>query len=288
MNDAGKGWLYKLLFACTLGHMVAIGVMIALPTGELLPPLWAVPHVAAMVFMAGFHCVHHLGAKQAVAFFLVIVLIEGISEQINIAFGGIFFGDLIYHDTLAGPKIGDVPIIVPFAVAALMWPPFVMVNIMLHERAVVIAEKGEGILRFIWRCAILAFVHTAWAFGIEPVTIKMGVYQYVGLDASSPGTFYGVPMSEFRGWWVMAFVMFFVYSKFVAPRIEMPKERPVNIWIDATPYVLYGGFALFLILDPMNPAIGVVTLWTMGLYIAMSAYKLSAAARSSSARLGAA
>ncbi len=85
----------------------------------------------------------------------------------------------------------------------------------------------------------------------------------------------------------MAFAMYFVYGKFVAPRIEMPKERAVDPWIDSIPYLLYGGFAVFLTVDPVDAGVGMAVLWTMGLYTLMSIYKLPAAVRASRARVGA-
>ncbi len=286
MDNVGRGWFYKVLFALTFIQVASIAVMIALPTGQTLPANWGIVQATAMILMVGLHAAHHLGSKQALAFFAVCVLGEWTCEQINISFGGIFFGHLIYDDVLVGPKIGDVPFVVPFTVGAFMWPPFVIGSILLHERAVVVAEKGEGIIRLIFRCVILAMIHVAWLFGIEPTAMKMGLYHYVGLTVDSPNTFYGVPMSEFLGWFLMAFGMYFIYCKFLAPRMEMPKERVVNLWVDSIPYLLYGGFAVFLTVDPVDAGVGMAVLWTMGLCTIMSVYKLPAAVRASSARVG--
>jgi uncharacterized membrane protein len=284
MNDLGKGWFYKVLLALTLVQVVSIATMIVLPTGQTLPAHWGIVQASAMLLMVVLHAVHHIGGKQALAFFAVCVIGEWTCEQINISFGGIFFGHLIYDDVLVGPKIGDVPFVVPFTVGAFMWPPLVIGSIMLHERAVVVAEKGEGFIRLVFRCAIFAMIHVAWLFGIEPTAMKMGLYEYVGLTIDSPNTFYGVPMSEVLGWSLMAFGMYFVYCKFLAPRFEMPKERVVSPWVDSIPYLLYGGFALFLTVDPVDSGVGMAVLWTMGLYTLMSIYKLPAAVRASKAR----
>lgn len=273
----------RVLGACTAVHVAfSLIYVFVLPAGRVLPPAFAVMHVAAMIFMAGFHSVHHIGARPAGIFFGMMVVLEWLAEQINISGSGWVFGHVIYDDHLVGPKLGDVPIIVPIAFAALVWPTFVMVNLLLEQRVVVL-RKREGLGSLAWRCALYALVHTAWSFAIEPTCMATGLYRYDRL-AGTAGTFFGVPMSELRGWAILAFIQFFAYARFIAPRLAIPEPKPVDLRIDVTPFLLYGGFALFLVLKPVDPAIGAVTLWTMGFYMLASAYRLAAAHRDARAR----
>ncbi len=269
---------FRMLSAAAAVHVAFTLVYVfVLPAGRVLPPAFAVLHVAAMIFMAGFHSVHHIGAKPAATFFGMMVVLEWLAEQVNISGSGWVFGHVTYDDHLVGPKLGDVPIIVPIAFAALVWPTFVMVNLLL-ERQVVVLRKREGLLPLVWRCALYALVHTAWSFAIEPTCMATGLYGYDRLAPGTP-TFYGVPMSELRGWAVLAFIQFFAYSRFIAPRLTIPEPRAIDLRVDATPFVLYGGFGLFLVLKPVAPAIGAVTLWTMGFYMLASSYRLVTAHR---------
>lgn len=281
MNPPSKVTLRMLGAAAAVHVAFTLIYVFVLPAGRVLPPAFAVLHVAAMIFMAGFHSVHHIGAKPAGVFFAMMVVLEWIAEQVNISGSGWVFGHVTYDDHLVGPKLGDVPIIVPIAFAALVWPTFVMVNLLLEQRVVVL-RKREGLVPLAWRCALYALVHTAWSFAIEPTCMATGLYGYDRLSAGT-ATFYGVPMSELRGWAILAFIQFFAYSRFIAPRLAIPEPRPLDLRIDATPFVLYGGFALFLVLKPVNPAIGAVTLWTMGFYMLASSYRLMAAHRAARA-----
>lgn len=280
MNSSDRLAL-RVLGLCTAVHVAfSLVYVFVLPAGRVLPPTFAVMHVAAMIFMAGYHSVRHIGAKAAALFFGMMVVLEWMAEQINISGSGWVFGHVIYDDHLVGPKLGDVPVIVPVAFAALVWPTFVMVNLLLEERVVVLRQR-EGLVPLAWRCALYALVHTAWSFAIEPTCLATGLYRYTALHGAEPGTFFGVPMSELRGWSILAFIQFFTYSRFVAPRLTLPPPRPIDLRVDLTPFLLYGGFALFLVLKPVTPAVGAVTLWTMGFYMIASSYKLAAAWRAS-------
>ncbi len=124
------------LSVATAIHVACMAWTISLPMGQLIPAPFIMLHVPAMLLMAFAHCVHHLGTSQSLGFFLTVTAIEWIWEQTNISFGGIIFGSLSYHDSLIGPKLGAIPVIVPLAFAAICWPAFVITNLLLHGHPV--------------------------------------------------------------------------------------------------------------------------------------------------------
>jgi len=247
-------------------------VSIVLPAGSFLPMPAIIVHVGAMISIAVLHAIYHIGLKGAGLFFSVVIAIEWCCEQINVSFDGIVFGHVIYKDALLGPKLGDIPLVVPLAFAALCWPTYVLINLIL-KNSVVFRDRDEKIWSVMWRCLLYAMANASWSFAVEPACLKMGFYYYTA-HVGDPNTFFGVPMSEFRGWTVMAFFQFFIFFGLLAPRLNLPAERPVHRLVDAAPLILFGGFAAFLTLNPIHSAIGAVTLWTMGLLVLLSSYKL--------------
>lgn len=274
----GLSNLKVLLGVSTLIHSVCmVWTCLLPPDQQLIPAAAIVVHVPSMIIMAFTHSVHHIGVKQSLAFFVVVVVIEWSWEQVNVWSNGLIFGMLQYHDTLIGPKLIDIPFIVPLAFAALCWPAFVITNILLHNHPVKVAAK-EPFIALVWRCAIFAFIHTAWSPCVEPVVVKHGAFGYPtvghGGGAWEQGTFFSIPLSEFRGWWLMAFTACLVYTLLVAPRLAMPPPKPVDALVDATPLILFGGFALWLIVKPIDPVAGMFALFTMGLSILQCMYKI--------------
>lgn len=279
-QDEGMG-LKVLLAVSTVIHLMCMIWTITLPVGSLIPAAAICVHVPAMAVMAFAHSVHHIGAKQSALFMLVIVVIEWSWEQMNVWYDGFIFGNLSYSDTMVGPKLIDIPIIVPLAFAALCWPAFVITNILLHNHPIKLVGPStvSNWLAHLWRCAIFAFIHTAWSPCVEPVVAKFGAFGYPHVGSAGggewlPGTFFSIPFSEFKGWWVMAFVSILSYS-IIGPLVSpLPASKPVDLLVDSTPLVLFGGFAAWLIVRPVDPVAGMFALFTMGLCIFQCFYKI--------------
>jgi len=266
--------------ASALVHVVSMLWTIAQEPGTLLPPLGIIVHVIAITVLAASHAVLHLGTRNAAIFMALCVAWEWTWEQINVSYDGVIFGRLAYDDHLAGPKLGDIPIIVPFCFASLIWPSVVIASLLLHDRVCyLISPSPEPLLRTAARCALMALVHTAWSPCVEPFAIAMGVFKYLDTppeESSDPrgqvGTFMFVPMSEFRGWFYMAFGMIFAFTKMNLP---LPAPRRLSVLVDSAPLVLFGMFALWLTLRPLDNIGGLFAMFTMTFSVCMAAYKLS-------------
>jgi uncharacterized membrane protein len=237
--------------------------------------LMMVLSTVAMSGIALLHSLRHLGVKHALLYFGVIVLIELILEQVNIWTNGGVFGYLTYPDHYFGPKIGDVPIAVPLAMCAINWPTYVLVNLILFKR-VVVTSKQMGFIAALAHCAILATMHTAWSYCAEPMALANEILIRPTIGDNSGVTHWGVPLVEFRGWWLMTFVQFAVFSFILARLFEMPEEKPVNKWLESAPLVLYGGTAVLLLSNPVNNDLAIGTVFTMITYVTLAFFVLFA------------
>ena len=61
----------------------------------------------------------------------------------------------------------------------------------------------------------------------------------------------------------MAFTACLVYTVLVAPLLPLPPPKKVDVLVDSTPLILFGGFATWLIVKPIDPVAGMFALWTM-------------------------
>jgi len=226
-----------------------MGWTMAQEPGVLLPPLGIVFHVTAITILASSHALLHLGGRNALIFMTWCVAVEWTLEQINVWYDGCIFGRLTYSDQ-AGPKLIDIPIIVPFCFASLVWPSIVIASLLLHERVVHLGAVGESALRSAARAALIAAIHTMWSPSVEPLVVRQGALTYTdtppsaGADPRGPvGTFLFVPMSEFKSWFLMALLM---VHGFQLAGLPLPPPRRPRLALDSAPLVLFGMFALWL------------------------------------------
>lgn len=226
----------------------------------------------SLVGIAVLHSLRHLGVKHALLYFGIIVVIELIFEQVNIWSGGKVFGELVYPDGYFGPKILDVPIAVPLAMCAINWPTYVLVNIILFRR-VVVTSKDMGVWGAIFHCAILATMHTAWSYCAEPMALANGILHRPTIGDNSGLTHWGVPLVEFRGWWLMTFLQFSVFSFILARVFKLPQEKPFSPILESAPLVMYGGIAVMLLINPVNQALAIGTLFTMITYVSLAFFR---------------
>jgi len=296
------GWSYEsciraVTYLLCFLHVIFIGVDISLPPGRFMPSPWTEIHGFVMLFMSLIHSVYSLGAVQSLAFFVSNNVIEWLFEQSNISLGGFIFGPLFYADGLLGPKVGDVPIIVPLAIYFFCWPAYCLGNLILHKKPIVFFReevKNETYLHLAVRCLVYGMLHTAWSLSIDPACVNYGFYTYTAVEgARSPHpdaeviplkeTYFGVPLSEFRGWTILVFTQWFVYLAVVAPffkgnqpQTKKNRDKPgrkLELFDFLSPALLYGGFAVYLFVNPLNNALGIVACWVLGFPVIMAVYQ---------------
>lgn len=235
----------------------------------------------ALVVAVFGHMLKHLGVKLAAAFFLVATVVEWAFEQANIMFGGFIWGDLRYgHLSMLGPHIGSVPLIVPVGMVALLWPVYVIVNVVLDGKIVV----NPRLLRpwqVVWHCVLYGMLHAWIAFLANGFCTKFGVYEWVGKSGALPAqdSFFGDPALPI-GWAVWGFTTTLVISLVLIPALgkdvlARSEARPLS-WADTAPIVVLGSYALALVINPVNKSVGSVTLFMFGFISLLALYRFAA------------
>lgn len=261
------------LAICTLFMLIAAAGTLFPSHGNNQSTALMILSTLSMVGIAALHSLRHLGLKIALLYFGIIVVIELIFEQTNIWTAGQVFGSLTYPDTYFGPKILDIPIAVPLAMCAINWPTYVLVNIILFRR-VVATSKDMNIPMAVLHCAILATLHTAWSYCAEPMALANGILHRPTIGDNSGLTHWGVPLVEFRGWWLMTFLQFLLFSFVLARVFKLPAEKPFSPILESAPLVMYGGIALLLLANPVNQALAIGTFFTMIAYVSLGFFRV--------------
>lgn len=246
--------------------------------GASLPVIPQTITSLALVVAVFGHMLKHLGVKLAAAFFLVATVVEWAFEQANIMFGGVIWGDLRYGQlSMLGPHIGSVPLLVPVGMVALLWPVFVIVNVLLDGK-IVLNPRTLRPWQVVWHCLLYGMLHAWIAFLANGYCTKFGVYEWVGHSRELPpqDSFFGDPALPI-GWTVWGFATTLVITFVLIPTLgktalARTRARPLS-WADAAPIVVLGAYALALCINPVNKSVGSVTFFMFGFISLLTLYR---------------
>ena len=151
---------------------IAIGVMI---------------QAALVVFIL----VMEIGAAQKAIISLGIVIFSFIAEYIGVS-TGFPFGKYFYTQSLQ-PQLGNVPILIPFAWLMMLPPSWAIANR-------ITGKSGRSYIFLL----ISSLAFATWDIFLDPQMVGFKLWQW-----QSAGQFFGIPYSNYAGWFLAAFVISF-------------------------------------------------------------------------------
>jgi putative membrane protein len=201
------------------------------------------------------HATYMLGFKRAAAFFLICVVLSWLAEQLSILTG--IAGDYTYTDVL-GPKIGDVPYVIPLTWFLMMYPSYVIANLAVTRRATFVRCS---IPFAIWLSALTAVVMTAWDLALDPyMTQVVGAWVWIGCEQCP---YFGVPYSNYYSWVITTFVIVLVY-RLVERRLPVAPHGRAGLWIAALPVGIYAMNTLSSVLIGVPAETRLIAAFAMG------------------------
>lgn len=176
--------------------------------------------------LLGFAVVHaslSIGWRGFVAYFATSYLVAFAFEATSIA-SGFPFGHYVHHTE--GPRLLDVPVVVPMAYVTYGWFAWTLARLI----APAAPQPGSHADRVVTPL-IAAFILAGWDFGYDAIgsTVR-DLYTY-----RDPSGFMGVPLSNFLGWLLSGWVIFQLFA-LVADRFSPATARlghrlwPCAIW----------------------------------------------------------
>jgi uncharacterized membrane protein len=178
---------------------------------------------------AGLHAMQRIGWKRML---LLVGLCFGISlvfESIGVA-TGLVYGPYHYTDLLGAKFLGLVPYLIPLAWFMMMYPSLVIAETVVgctespgevltpprgitgkpdHSLTEGASPLRPGPSMLLGTAALGGLIMTAWDLALDPMMVSIGHWVWDG--PSSTRLYFGVPLQNYWGWWLTAFVTFSLY-----------------------------------------------------------------------------
>jgi uncharacterized membrane protein len=216
--------------------------------------------VTAILFIfAVLHGTERYGKKNIAIFFLITWAVSFFFENLSIA-TGFPFG--FYHYS---PSLGlmTVPLIIIFAYFAIGYLAWMLSHVLTGQYTRKLEGKQIFIVPF-----IAAFLMVMWDLTVDPISSTLqGLWVW-----TTPGAYFGVPISNFLGWFLVVFVFFQIFALYLSKYDNKEPEKASKIsnkpyWMEAA--AVYGITALGTILsifyqyNDITISMALITVFTM-------------------------
>jgi len=183
-----------------------------------------------MLFFSLFHAWYSIGWRKTLVFFVITAAVSWGYEQVGVE-TGLIYGNYHYTDYL-GQKIGHVPIIIPLAWFMMIYPSYMIANLIFSKKPFL---QNNKIPKIILLSLLSAGIMTAWDSVIDPYLSGPTVNAWIWEDG---GPYFGIPIHNFLGWILTTFSIYTIY------RIFENKTKPIlfkiNNYYLVLPVLAYG------------------------------------------------
>jgi uncharacterized membrane protein len=200
--------------------------------------------------------IHLLGARPALHFVVIGVVCGWVAEQLGSSYGW-FFGSYTYTEVL-GPRLGDVPAIIPLMWFALCYVAYVISNLMVWQAP---HDGAAGLAQAAVMSLLAAMLVTAYDLGADPYmvyTLKAWIM------TKTDGWWFGETVQGFAGWAFVSFVIVFGFRLTLRGRALTP-ALPVTRRHVLVPLAIYGGSMLFQMVEGSPVETRTIALFAMGI-----------------------
>lgn len=165
--------------------------------------------LSAMAF-AVVHGARQYRLRGVLVFFTICVVVGNLSENLSVLTGFPF--GRYYFLELMGPKLFNVPVLLGLAYIGMSYVSWVLGR--------TIAESSSALAPGLAVPLTASLIMLAWDLAQDPVWSTV-LHGWVWLDG---GPWFGVPVSNYIGWFATSFVIFQVFALFLRwkPMIEKP------------------------------------------------------------------
>ena len=192
---------------------------------------------SVLLFVASFWSARTLmGTRAATTFAALALPIGWFAEEMGSSRGW-FFGQYSYTDVL-GPKLGNVPLVIPLMWFGLTWVASVMASLILWRTPV--AENRTSRHKVII-ALLAAMIVTAFDLGADPYFIRV---LHAWIMQKTNGGWFGETRKGFVGWMFVSFVIVMGLLQQARPAVTQPVPRKTRL-AALVPMIVYGGFTVF-------------------------------------------
>jgi putative membrane protein len=195
------GWAWPFWLASPALWLL---VLIAIPVSTWTDGSGAFPQLATMGIMAhGFATLTSVASVWPISRLVTVGALIAAGAWVVEAVGtgtGYPFG-AYHYAAVWQPQIGGVPGAVPLAWFAMLLPSWAVADAILGNRrsAVGTGSAGHPYRYQLMHAGLAGLVFTAWDLYLDPQMVSRGLWVW-----ESPGDYFGVPWTNYAGWWVAA------------------------------------------------------------------------------------
>ena len=168
--------------------------------------LVALDILSALAF-ALIHGARHYGVRGIGVFVAICLIVGNVIENIGVMtgfpFGRYFFADLM------GPKLFNVPILLGCAYIGMAYVSYVLASILLGRIDPILAGAHSFALP-----VVAGFIMVAWDLAQDPVWATV-LHGWIWRDG---GPWFGVPVSNYFGWYLNVFLIYLLFTVFLSRR----------------------------------------------------------------------
>ena len=154
---------------------------------------------------------HRWGTWRALAVGFTIALLalvfEALGTGIRFPFGGYFYTPRLQ------PQIFNVPVLIPIAWLMMLPPAWAVAYLLVGKSS-----------RLLW-AVVSAAAFTAWDFFVDPQMVAWDYWHW-----NLPGGYFGIPWSNFVGWFLVSFLITLVASLFFQP-VSLPVTPLLVVYV---------------------------------------------------------
>jgi uncharacterized membrane protein len=246
--------------------------------------LTVVLHVVPPMLFALLHGQMLWGRRGILVFFAICLVVGGMAEKISIT-TGFPFGHYYFTDAM-GPKISGVPVFLGLAYLGMGYVSWLIANLILGwERSNLTGWRVVALPAF------AALVMTSWDFCLDPVWSTI-VRAWIWTDG---GSYFGVPISNFAGWYGNVFVIYLLFALYLRNRRVQTQTQamPTKFWkvvllfygvsvvgnffnlIPPTPDPVIDATGKLWSLRSITGATALATVFTMGAFLLLACIRLA-------------
>ena len=235
-----------------------------------------------MMLFSVFHAAYVLGWRHTLLFFGITVAVSWGYEHAGVE-TGLIYGAYHYTDAL-GLKLGHVPIIIPIAWFMMIYPSYIIANLIAGGRQKVMMIRGNKsnsnnnysnnrttLLQILGLSFLSAVIMTAWDLVVDPYLSGPAERAWIWEDG---GQYFGVPLHNFGGWLLTTFTIYFLFQLLSERKFQVSPSRPLSTPIILLPLIGYGAMMVTNIIPGEPSELRIIGPVVMGVPLAIDVTRL--------------
>jgi putative membrane protein len=219
-----------------------------------------------------FHSAYVLGWQRTLVFFGLTVAITWSYEHIGVE-TGLIYGTYHYTDAL-GVKLGNVPIIIPIAWFMMVYPSYIIANLIGSGRTMSRGYNNSKtpIVQILRLSFLSAVIMTAWDLVVDPYL--SGPTEKAWIWENGGGQYFGVPLHNFGGWILTTFTIYLLFRLLSERMLQALPNRPLTNSIILLPLIAYGAMMVAIIIPGEPQELRIIGPIVMGIPLAVAVSRL--------------